>query len=397
VVLNATDLDSPLLVTQRLYKVQYGVINAFLDIFVTENGKAKNPGIIDYYGQDEPIELGPDENMHDEMIEHIAQLSLRRGYILGIGIMSSKRVGINHKEYGVTSRGVFKFAEIAMKEVGIDVYADPFSLKFTGGPNGDVAGNSMRLVLERCPKAEIRCIVDGTAGLFDPRGAERKELAKLVLKQDLDHFDPGALHPHGFVLFRHQRRQEGVRELYRKVSRSADGLQEDWITADEFHREMDDLVFRMPVDLFLPCGGRPETIDGANWQRLFEGNGNAGPRVISEGANSFITPKAREEIQKKGVIVLRDASANKCGVISSSYEIIANLLMSEKEFLLHKEEYVKDVLSILERRAEEEAHLIFKRHRENAGSKLYTEISNAISEENQSALQHALRLLPGSP
>jgi glutamate dehydrogenase len=381
VVLDATDLDSPLLVTQRLYKVQYGVINAFLDIFVTEKGKAKNPDIVDYYGQDEPIELGPDENMHDTMIEHIAQLSLKRGYILGIGIMSSKRVGINHKEYGVTSRGVFKFAEIAMKEIGINVYADPFSIKFTGGPNGDVAGNSMRLVLERCPKAQVQCIVDGTAGIYDPQGTDRKELARLVLKKDLDHFDPKALHLKGSILFRHQRRQEGVRELYRKVSRSAGGLQEDWITADEFHKEMDDLLFRVPVDLFLPCGGRPETIDADNWHKLFEGNGKAGIKVITEGANSFITPKAREEVQKKGVIVLRDASANKCGVISSSYEIIANLLMSENEFLTHKEAYVKDVLSILEKRAEEEARLIFRRHRENVGNKLYTEISNAISEE----------------
>jgi glutamate dehydrogenase len=381
VVLDATDLDSPLLVTQRLYKVQYGVINAFLDIFVTENGKATNPDIVDYYGQDEPIELGPDENMHDAMIEHIAQLSVKRGYILGIGIMSSKRVGINHKEYGVTSRGVFKFAEIAMKEIGVNVYADPFSIKFTGGPNGDVAGNSMRLVLERCPKAEIQCIVDGTAGLYDPQGADRRELARVVLKEDLDHFDPKALHPNGFMLFRNERRQEGVRELYRKVSRATGGLKEDWITADEFHKEMEDLVFSVPADLFLPCGGRPETIDGANWRRFFEGNGKGGVKVITEGANSFITPKAREEIQRKGVIVLRDASANKCGVISSSYEIIANLLMSEKEFLTHKEAYVKDVLSILEKRAEEEAHLIFRRHREHAGDKVYTEISNAVSEE----------------
>ena len=100
--------------------------------------------MVDYYREDEPIELGPDENMHDEMIEEIAALSKRRGYILGIGIMSSKRVGINHKEYGVTSTGVVTFAEITMTELGIDIRRDPFSVKFTGGPNGDVAGNAMR-------------------------------------------------------------------------------------------------------------------------------------------------------------------------------------------------------------------------------------------------------------
>ncbi len=381
VVLDAEDFDSPESVTQRLYKAQYGINNAFLDIFVTENGHAKNPRVVDYYGEDEPIELGPDENMHDSMIEHIAMQSVKRGYILGIGIMSSKRVGINHKEYGVTSRGVVKFAEIAMREVGIDIYKDAFTVKFTGGTNGDVAGNCIRLLLERCPQAQIQSIVDGTAGLFDPDGADRGELDRLVLKSDLDHFTPEALHPGGFMLFRRERRKDGLRELHRKVIRTDSGVEEHWITVDEFHREVDDLVFSVSADLFLPCGGRPETIDGNNWNRLFAGDGTPTARVITEGANSFITPEARVEIQKRGVIIIRDASANKCGVISSSYEIIGNLLMKEKEFLDHKDAYVKDVLAILDKRAEEEANLIFKRYRESEGRQLYTEISHSISTE----------------
>ena len=32
--------------------------------------------------------------MHDEMVELIARQSVRRGYLLGIGVISSKRVGI---------------------------------------------------------------------------------------------------------------------------------------------------------------------------------------------------------------------------------------------------------------------------------------------------------------
>jgi glutamate dehydrogenase len=80
-------------------------------------------------------------------------------------------------------------------------------------------------------------------------------------------------------------------------------------------------------------------------------------------------------------VILRDASANKCGVISSSYEIIGNLLLSEKEFLGHKERYVADVIDILEKRASDEARLIFRRHREGGGSLLFTEISAALSSE----------------
>ena len=381
VVVNAPDLQTKDRMTQRLHKVQYFFINAFLDIFVTENGKAKDPRVVDYYGEDEPIELGPDENMHDDMIETIAELSVRRGYILGIGIMSSKRVGINHKEYGVTSTGVVKFAEIAMREKGVDIRTDPFSVKFTGGPNGDVAGNAMRILLNRCPKAAIRLILDGTGALCDPAGIDRGELSRIVLHADVEAFRPERLHPGGFLLHRNERRTEGLRELYKRSDRTDAGVVPSWVTMDEFNKEFDGLLFTVSADLFLPAGGRPETVDATNWKGFFGVDGAPTARVIVEGANSFFTPEARTELQKRGIVVLRDASANKCGVISSSYEIIGNLLMTEKEFLAHKEEYVRDVLAILEKRAEDEALLIFRRKREGGPSLSYTGISDAISVE----------------
>lgn len=381
VVLDATDTDSSEAVTQRLYKLQYGFINAFLDIFVTKEGKTKHPCVVDYYAEDEAIELGPDENMHDAMIELIARLGVERGYILGPGIISSKVAGINHKEYGVTSRGVMKFSEIALREHGVDMHRQAFTVKITGGTNGDVAGNAMRLLLERCPRAKIKSIAAGAGGLYDPDGVDRRALRKLVLKKDVVDFDPKALHPGGYIIFRRERLKKGLQELHKKVIRTRSGIEEQWITSDEFHRQFDELVFSVPADLFLPCGGRPETIDSSNWQRLFSDDGTPTARIIVEGANSYITPEARAKLQEKGVVVLRDASANKCGVISSSYEIIANLLMKESEFLAEKESYVADVLSILDTRAEDEANLIFRRYGESKGASPYTEIANAISKE----------------
>jgi glutamate dehydrogenase len=159
------------------------------------------------------------------------------------------------------------------------------------------------------------------------------------------------------------------------------GVEEQWVTTDQFHREFGNLLFSVPTDLFIPAGGRPETIDKDNWQRFFREDGTPTTRVIVEGANSFITPEARAQMQRRGIVIMRDASANKCGVISSSYEIIANLLLSEEEFLRHKERYVGDVLAILEQRAKDEALLIFRRHREAGSNFTYTEISDAISHE----------------
>ena len=381
-VLDASDLDQAGgdAETSRLYKLQYSVANAFLDIFVTDNGTVRDRRVVDYYGDDEPIEIGPDENMHDAMIEAIAHLSAKRGYMLGIGIMSSKRVGINHKEYGVTSTGVVKFAEITMAEAGgIDITREPFTLKMTGGPNGDVAGNCLRIMLQRCPAMQVRLILDGTAAVYDPAGISHTELGRIVLTHDLDAFDPAALGEGGFVIFRTGRRMEGLRESHRKVTRTAAGLQEEWLNIDDFYREYNNLIFTVKTDLFIPAGGRPETIDNQNWRQFLDERRGPSARVIVEGANSFLTPEARVQLQKNGAVIMRDASANKCGVISSSYEIIANLLLSEQEFLEHKERYVRDVLAILEKRAADEARLILRRWREADGQQLYTEISDTIS------------------
>jgi glutamate dehydrogenase len=156
---------------------------------------------------------------------------------------------------------------------------------------------------------------------------------------------------------------------------------EEWLEIDEFYREYNSLAFTVPADLFIPAGGRPETIDSQNWRLFMDEKGRPSSNVIVEGANSFITPEARLQLQKSGVVIMRDASANKCGVISSSYEIIANLLLSDAEFMECKDAYVRDVLTILEKRAADEARLILQRWRESAGSLLCTEISDAISLE----------------
>jgi len=371
-------LDKELLIP-RLYKLQYGFINAFLDIFVTEDGHAKDPSVIDYYGEDEPIELGPDENMHDSMVELVARLATRRGYLLGAGIMSSKKFGINHKEFAVTSTGVVRFAEVAMQKLGIDMHKDSFSVKLTGGPNGDVAGNAMELMLERCPKVKISLIIDGTGALYDPQGADHQVLSQIVLNDDLEAFDPQALHPGGFILYRNQIRQDGLRRLFKKVISTKTGLDEQWITNDEFYREYNRLIFTVKTDLFIPAGGRPETIDKQNYNHFFDQDGVPQAKIIVEGANSFITPEARVGLQQQGVVILRDASANKCGVISSSYEIIANLMLTEEEFLQNKSRYVADVVDILNRRAEDEAELIFRMVQNSRVPLLYTEASAEIS------------------
>jgi len=212
----------------------------------------------------------------------------------------------------------------------------------------------------------------------------------------LDSFSPEVLHPGGFMLFRSGSRQDGFKESYRKVSRTVDGLKEEWVSVDEFSREYASLPFTVSADLFIPAGGRPETIDSSNCEQFFLEDGTPSAKAIIEGANSFITPDARVMLQKRGVIIMRDASANKCGVISSSYEILANLMLSSEEFLAVKERYVRDVLEILEKRAGDEARLILRRWRQQPGV-LCTELSDSISIEINSNYSRLFRFFEKRP
>jgi glutamate dehydrogenase len=84
--------------------------------------------------------------LYPDDIEWIVRRAAERGYDTPAAFMSSKpRAGINHKEYGVTSEGVNVYLDVALRYVlGIDPKKDVFTVKITGGPGGDVAGNEIK-------------------------------------------------------------------------------------------------------------------------------------------------------------------------------------------------------------------------------------------------------------
>jgi glutamate dehydrogenase len=118
---------------------------------------------------------------------------------------------------------------------------------------------------------------------------------------------------------------------------------------------------RVEADVFIPAGGRPNTIDASNWRQFLKSDGTPSSPLVVEGANLFITPEARQSMfEEAGILIVKDSSANKAGVICSSYEICAAMLLTEDEFLDNKEEIVGDVLVKLRHFAKVEAELLFR-------------------------------------
>lgn len=319
--------------------------DALLDLLV--QSPSVRSRIVDRLGAEEVLYLGPDENITADMIEWIVARAARRGYSIPNAFMSSKPgAGINHKEYGVTSEGVTVFLEVALRAVGIDPRKDAFTVKLTGGPDGDVAGNEIKILhREYGERAKIVGIADGSGVAEDPDGLSHAELLRLVAESaPIASFDPARLGPRGKLV---------------PVSESGGAK-----LRNTMHN-------RVVADAFIPAGGRPKTIHGGNWRDFLTPGGKASSRVIIEGANIFITPEARKAIADEGgAVIVKDSSANKCGVICSSYEIIASMLLPPEEFLKVKARFVQEVLVRLRNLARLEAELLFREQARNPAVQL---------------------------
>ncbi|KOO34829.1 glu leu phe val dehydrogenase [Chrysochromulina tobinii] len=286
--------------------------------------------------QPELLYLGPDENITPFDINWIVARAKKRGYSMAPAFMSSKpREGINHKVYGVTSEGVAVFLEHALRAIGIRPDAEPWSIKLTGGPDGDVAGNMLK-VLARDYGDYVRVVgmADGSGCAEDPDGLPMADLLRLFhAGLPLSEMRTELLGPRGSLTLANTPEGAALRNT---------------------------LHNRVQADIFVPAGGRPAAINGANWKQYLLPDGSPSSRAIVEGANLFLTPEARAGLfGATGLPIVKDSSANKCGVICSSMEIVASMTLSADEFVDIKEQYVHDVLCRLRELAGQEASLLF--------------------------------------
>lgn len=337
-----------------------GGINALLDLLVQddETHEEKASKLVTYYKEEEIIYLGPDENMTNDLIEWVPVQAERRGYPYAKAFISSKPgAGINHKEYGVTSEGVHVFVDTVLKFIGIEPKKEKFTIKMTGGPDGDVAGNELKILYrEYGENARIIGVADGFGAAFDAEGLDWQELLKLV------------------------KLEKSICEFNKALLKSSDAYVIQANTTENI-RKRNELHSVVKADIFIPAGGRPYTVNENNYQRFIDEEGNPTCKAIIEGANIFFTKEARNLLQEKGILMIKDSSANKTGVICSSFEIIASLILEDEEFAAIKEKYIEEVIQILRKKAKWEADLLFAEYLKWGKSKSLVELSMDISRE----------------
>jgi len=366
-----------------LYATQRAFIESFMTLINCDpKGKLKADHVVDYWKRPEYIYLGPDENMLNDMIVWIAKYSVACGYEPGRSFMSSKPgAGINHKEYGVTSYGVNVYLHQVLLYLGIDPDKDPFTIKVSGGPDGDVAGNELHILATKYPKtAKLLALTDVSGTIHDPIGLEWKEVDALFKAgKSIRFYPPDKLHDGGFLLDLQTKREESAYAqqtlCWRKKGNKA---VQEWVSGSEMNHLFRSNVHQTVTDVFVPGGGRPRTLNESNYETYLDATGKPTSKAIVEGANLYLTPMARRALEKLGVLVIKDSSCNKGGVICSSFEVLASLCLSEEEFIKEKAEYVKEVLEIIRKAALHEANLLLETHK-NIGTYL-TDLSERVSE-----------------
>ncbi|KAJ2009846.1 NAD-dependent glutamate dehydrogenase, partial [Coemansia thaxteri] len=355
-------------------------VDAVLDLLLTGQSPGIKDRLVDRLGRSEILFFGPDEGTAGFM-DWASQHARKRGAPFWKAFTTGKSQtlgGIPHDIYGMTTRSVHQYVLGIIRQLELDERA---CTKFqTGGPDGDLGSNEIKISHDR-----TTAIVDGSGVLYDPRGIDRGEMTRLAeARQMIQHFDTAKLGPEGFRVL--------VDDF--QVSLPDGSVVQDGLSfRNGFH-----LNKMAAADFFVPCGGRPESVDINNVGSLFEADGSTRFKYVVEGANLFFTQDARLRLEKAGVHLFKDASANKGGVTSSSLEVLAALSFSDEEFgsrMCQQEdgslpafyqEYVADVQKAIEANAAREFDCLWSESKRTGKPKsvLSDELSVAIVELRKS-------------
>jgi glutamate dehydrogenase len=326
--------------------------------------------VADLYGKDEVLFLGPDERT-SELMNWAALYAKRRTYAFWKAFTTGKAPeigGIPHDLFGMTTIGIHEYVLSVLEK--LQVREEDVVKIQTGGPDGDLGSNEIRISRDRTIG-----VVDASGVLFDPKGLNRKELVRLAQQRETaEHFNRSLLSKEGFFVSVNDREitlPDGTRVLNGEDFRN------------RFH-----LHPLARADLFVPCGGRPAAININNWRQLLDENGVPKFKVIIEGANLFITEDARLRLEEHGVVVIKDASTNKGGVTSSSLEVLVSLVLTDREFEEHmwvkrgkvsgfRERYVSEIIETIKKNARSEFDLLWNEH-ERTGEP-FTLLTNEVS------------------
>ncbi|ORM40044.1 Glutamate dehydrogenase 2 [Babesia sp. Xinjiang] len=328
-------------------------VDGLIDVMMPNNE------MVDRLNKEEIYFLGPDEHTGTgHLMDWAANHAKARGFQFWRSFTTGKDPemgGIPHDTYGMTTAGIEAYIHELLKKY--DLKEENVTRFLTGGPDGDLGSNALLW-----SKTKTLTVIDRSGVLHDPEGLDINELQRLAanrLKGEATssmHYNEALLSEKGFKV-----PEDAVDMILPDGTKVKHGYK----FRDEFH------LGGCVSDLFNPCGGRPSSITPFNVNKLFDEKGKCVYKFIVEGANVFITQDARRILENRGVILFKDASTNKGGVTSSSFEVLAALVLDDEtfdekmtvkaggEFPQFRKDYINEILHLITRNARREFHALW--------------------------------------
>ncbi|KAL8278108.1 hypothetical protein RQP46_009568 [Phenoliferia psychrophenolica] len=346
-------------------------VDSIIDLLLPGHSPGIKEQVVDLYKKEEILFFGPDEGTAD-MMDWAATHARNRGApwwkSFSTGKTASTHGGIPHDAFGMTSLSVRAYSTGIYRQLGLK--EEEVTKVQTGGPDGDLGSNEILL-----SKDKTIAIIDGSGTIHDPEGLDRAELVRLARgRKMISEFDASTLGKEGYRVL------VDDRDL---VLPSGEVVADGTDFRNGAH-------FRYKADILVPCGGRPESVNITNVSRLWDSEGVPNFKYLVEGANLFVTQPARLALEKKGIVLFRDSSANKGGVTSSSLEVLAGMSLSDAEFLDLMTSpngegfsdfylnYTRNIQQIISANATAEFNTIWREH--EVSGRAYTLISDDLSQ-----------------
>lgn len=256
------------------------------------------------------------------------ELSAEFGHWLGDAFASGGSVGYSHKDLGITAKGGWECVKRHFRELGKDIQKEDFTCVGIGDMAGDVFGNGMilsehtrllaafnHLHIFVDPSPDAAASFKERKRLFDnPKLMWTDYDAKLISKG-------GGVYPRAAKVIK-----------LSPEARAALGTDKESVNGEELIA----IILKAPAELLWNGGigtyikasseNHHEIGDKAN-DRVRVDAAQLRCKVIGEGGNLGMTPKARVEFSERGGYLNTDAIDNSAGVDLSDHEVNTKILM----------------------------------------------------------------------
>jgi glutamate dehydrogenase len=304
-------------------------IRSMLD--VTDNrvgGTVVHPERVVTLDEDDPYLVVAADKGTASFSDIANDVSAEYGFWLGDAFASGGSAGYDHKELGVTARGVWESIKRHFHEIGTDVMNEPFTVVGIGDMSGDVFGNGLLYTDQICLVAAF----DHRHVFLDPTphpGTGFLERRRLFEQpgSTWDDYDRALISEGGGVW---PRTAKSI--PISPQARLALGIE----ATELIPGELISAILRAPVDLLYNGGigtyvkasteDHEEVGDRVNDEVRVDGR-DLRCRVVGEGGNLGFTQRGRIEYAEEGGRINTDFIDNSAGVDTSDHEVNLKILL----------------------------------------------------------------------